>query len=90
MLATSTHDTKRGEDVRARIAAVSELPREWAQDLKRWHTANRRHRVEIDGEYAPDNNEEALIYQTLLGSWPLDPLDDSTARPTCSASRGTW
>ena len=78
MLATSTHDTKRSEDVRARIAAISELPREWAQDLKRWQTANRRHRVEIDGEYAPDHNEEALLYQTLLGSWPLDPLDDTT------------
>ncbi len=80
MLATSTHDTKRSEDVRARLAALSELPREWTQCLRRWHTVNRKHRAEVDGEPAPDRNEEALLYQTLLGSWPLAPLD-STTRP---------
>ena len=78
MLATSTHDTKRSEDVRARLVALSEMPREWAQALRRWHTLNRKHRREIEGEWAPDHHEEALLYQTLLGSWPLEPLNDTT------------
>jgi (1->4)-alpha-D-glucan 1-alpha-D-glucosylmutase len=78
MLATSTHDTKRSEDVRARLAALSELPKEWAQSLRRWHTVNRKHHTEVEGESAPDHNEEALLYQTLLGSWPLEPLDETT------------
>ncbi len=75
MLATSTHDTKRSEDVRTRIAALSELPTEWRKALRRWQTTNRRHKTAIEGESAPDANEEHLIYQTLLGSWPLEPLD---------------
>lgn len=75
LLASSTHDTKRSEDVRARIAVISEMPKEWTQALRRWHTANRGHRVEIDGEIAPDHNEEALLYQTLVGSWPLVEVD---------------
>ncbi len=74
MLATSTHDTKRSEDVRARLAALSELPTEWAQALKRWETANRKFKRDLDGEMAPDPNEEYLLYQILLGSWPLEPL----------------
>ncbi|OYW73246.1 MAG: malto-oligosyltrehalose synthase, partial [Verrucomicrobia bacterium 12-59-8] len=75
MLATSTHDTKRSEDVRARIATLSEMPAEWRKALRRWQTINRRHKRELDGELAPDANEEYLIYQTLLGSWPLAPMD---------------
>lgn len=75
MLATSTHDTKRSEDVRARIAALSELPAEWRKALRRWQTINRRHKREIEGELAPDANEEYFVYQTLLGSWPLEPMD---------------
>jgi len=78
MLATSTHDTKRSEDVRARLAVLSEMPKEWAQALRRWHTGNQKHRSKLDSEWAPDHNEEALLYQTLLGSWPLEPLDDQT------------
>ena len=81
LLATSTHDTKRSEDMRARLAALSETPREWAQAARRWQTANRRHKVKIEGEEAPDANEEFLIYQTLLGSWPFAALDDAS-RPT--------
>lgn len=75
MLATSTHDTKRSEDVRARIAAISELPEDWRKHLQRWRTANRKHKREVDGAVAPDANEEYLLYQTLLGSWPLEGLD---------------
>lgn len=73
MLATSTHDTKRAEDTRARMAALSELPSQWRRSIQRWRTINRKHKTEIDGESAPDANEEYLIYQTLLGSWPLTP-----------------
>ena len=78
LLATSTHDTKRSEEVRARLAALSEIPREWVQALRRWHTVNRKHRTELHDEWAPDHNEETLIYQTLLGSWPLEPLTETT------------
>ncbi|MES2571797.1 MAG: malto-oligosyltrehalose synthase, partial [Verrucomicrobiota bacterium] len=76
LVATSTHDTKRSEDVRARIAALSEMPQEWMEALQRWQSANREHPVEIDGEIAPDSNEEYLLYQTLLGSWPLAPMSE--------------
>ena len=72
MLATSTHDTKRSEDVRARLAAISELPDQWRKAVQRFRTANRKHKRDIDGEQAPDANEEYLIYQTLAGAWPLD------------------
>ena len=76
LLATSTHDTKRSEDVRARIAALSEMPQEWAHAVRRWRTANQRHQRLIEGEQAPDANEQYFLYQTLLGSWPLAPMDD--------------
>jgi (1->4)-alpha-D-glucan 1-alpha-D-glucosylmutase len=76
LLATSTHDTKRSEDVRARIAALSELPEEWSRAVRRWHTMNRKHRREVEGDLAPDRNEEYVLYQTLLGAWPLEGLTD--------------
>jgi (1->4)-alpha-D-glucan 1-alpha-D-glucosylmutase len=69
--ATSTHDTKRSEDVRARLDVLSELPEEWGKILKRWSKWNRPHKPLVDGQPAPDRNDEALIYQTLLGAWPL-------------------
>jgi (1->4)-alpha-D-glucan 1-alpha-D-glucosylmutase len=75
MLSTSTHDTKRSEDVRSRISALSELPREWSAALTRWSRANRRHKREIVGEQAPSRNDEYLLYQVLLGAWPLEPMD---------------
>jgi len=71
--AGSTHDTKRGEDVRARIDVLSELPTEWAERVARWARLNRPHRVELDdGFSAPDPNDEYLLYQTLVGAWPAD------------------
>ncbi len=70
MLATATHDTKRGEDVRARINALSELTAEWADGVQRWSTQNRRHKSEFNGGYAPSENDEYLFYQALLGAWP--------------------
>jgi len=79
MLATSTHDTKRSEDVRARMAAVSEMPEQWRRSLGRWRTLNRRWKRRIDESEAPDGNEEYLLYQTLLGSWPLQPFREMSA-----------
>ncbi len=72
MLATSTHDTKRSEDVRARMAAISELPEQWKRSLGKWRTLNRRWKKTIDEAQAPDPNEEYLLYQILLGSLPLE------------------
>ncbi len=73
MLATSTHDTKRAEDTRARIAALSEMPKEWRRALRSWNALNRKHKGAIEGEssQAPDGNEEYLLYQILLGTWPV-------------------
>jgi (1->4)-alpha-D-glucan 1-alpha-D-glucosylmutase len=71
MLATSTHDTKRSEDVRARLNILSEMPREWSAEVMRWRRMNRaRKRVLGDGRSVPDHNEEYLLYQTLVGTWP--------------------
>jgi (1->4)-alpha-D-glucan 1-alpha-D-glucosylmutase len=67
---TSTHDTKRSEDVRLRIAALSEVPAEWRAHLLMWARANRRHKQEVEGALAPDRNDELLLYQTLIGTWP--------------------
>lgn len=79
LLATSTHDTKRSEDVRARMVAISEIPDVWRRSLGRWRTLNRRWKRQIDESEAPDANEEYLLYQTLLGTWPLQPFLDSEA-----------
>ena len=81
--ATSTHDTKRSEDVRARLNALSELPGAWKQAIARWARANRRGRTTIDGQSYPTRNEEYLLYQTLVGSWPLEPMDADQARVYC-------
>jgi (1->4)-alpha-D-glucan 1-alpha-D-glucosylmutase len=70
MLTTSTHDTKRGEDARMRLNVLSELPREWRDNLTRWSTINKSLKSQISGALIPDNNEEYFIYQTLLGIWP--------------------
>jgi (1->4)-alpha-D-glucan 1-alpha-D-glucosylmutase len=73
---TSTHDTKRSADIRARLNALSELPRDWLRCLMRWREMNRRHQIALDEEATsvPDPNVEYFIYQTLLGAWPLEPL----------------
>src|SRR5881398_1047135 len=72
LLATSTHDSKRSEDVRARMLAISEIPQLWGRSLQKWRTANRRFKKQIDEAEAPDAGEEYLLYQTLLGTWPMD------------------
>jgi (1->4)-alpha-D-glucan 1-alpha-D-glucosylmutase len=72
MNATSTHDTKRSEDVRARIHVLSEMPREWHTRFRRWSAWNRDKRVTVMNRTVPSAAEEMLIYQTLLGAWPLE------------------
>lgn len=67
--ATFTHDTKRSEDVRARINVLSEQPEEWKEALHRWHLLNQSQEI-------PDKNETYLLYQTLIGSWPLEGLNE--------------
>src|SRR6185436_5943340 len=76
MLATSTHDTKLGEDVRARINAISELSTEWGREAARWMRINNAARTVIEGEPAPDRNDEYRFYQALIGCWPLDGAAD--------------
>jgi (1->4)-alpha-D-glucan 1-alpha-D-glucosylmutase len=73
--ATSTHDTKRSEDVRARINVLSEIPEKWRAFITRWCLLNKRKKTMIEGQAAPDRNEEYLLYQTLVGSWPLRGTD---------------
>ena len=85
LLTTATHDTKLGEDVRARINAISELSAEWTREVSRWMRINNAHRTVIDSEPAPDRNDEYRFYQALLGCWPLEgthpiPSPDLAAR----------
>ncbi len=68
--ATSTHDTKRSEDVRARINVLSEIPKEWQERVQKWHRWNRELKQHIDGIESPSRNAEYLLYQTLVGTWP--------------------
>jgi len=75
MVSTSTHDSKRGEDVRARINVLSEIPREWRRHLARWSRINRRRKRRVEDIPAPARNDEYLLYQTLVGTWPLEQPD---------------
>jgi (1->4)-alpha-D-glucan 1-alpha-D-glucosylmutase len=70
MLTTSTHDSKRGEDARARINVLSEMPNEWRAAISRWARANASARTMVGGDPAPERSDEYLFYQALLGSWP--------------------
>jgi (1->4)-alpha-D-glucan 1-alpha-D-glucosylmutase len=77
MTATATHDTKRGEDARARLIALAEIPGEWTSAVARWKILNAPHLV-TDGEMrAPSATFEYMVYQSLLGAWPLDQRDDN-------------
>src|SRR5271169_5692540 len=79
---TATHDTKRGEDARMRLALLSEMPREWGRRVAQWLRLNRSRRSEVEDEVVPDRNVEYLFYQTLLGAWPpgLEPGDTEGTR----------
>jgi (1->4)-alpha-D-glucan 1-alpha-D-glucosylmutase len=72
LLTTATHDTKRGEDVRARINVLSEIPDEWQSALARWRDLNASKKSVVNGQPAPAPNDEYFFYQTLLGAWPAE------------------
>jgi (1->4)-alpha-D-glucan 1-alpha-D-glucosylmutase len=75
MLASSTHDTKRSEDVRARVNVLSEIPAEWYRAIRVWQRLNQDKKVLVAGEAVPSANEEYFLYQTLVGTWPLKPMN---------------
>jgi (1->4)-alpha-D-glucan 1-alpha-D-glucosylmutase len=79
LLATATHDHKRGEDARMRLAVLSEIPDEWESALSRWSRLNAPLKREIEGVMSPDPADEAMLYQTIIGSWPLDLSPDDDA-----------
>ena len=93
LVATATHDTKRGEDVRARINVLSEVPAAWAAEVRRWRALARRFKVDVDGRAAPDANDEYLFYQTLVGAWPAldadEPLETLTERLAAYMEKAT-
>ncbi|HZV47382.1 MAG TPA: malto-oligosyltrehalose synthase [Thermodesulfovibrionales bacterium] len=70
LIATSTHDTKRSEDVRSRMNVLSEIPDEWRKCLISWKKMNKKKKPLVDGQRVPDANEEYHLYQTLIGVWP--------------------
>jgi (1->4)-alpha-D-glucan 1-alpha-D-glucosylmutase len=71
LLTTSTHDTKRSEDVRARLNVLSELPEEWSRQVEHWARLNEGHLSTLDSGRAPSRNDEYLFYQTVVGAWPM-------------------
>lgn len=77
LIASSTHDAKRSEDVRARINVLSEIPAEWRAALVRWKRFNRKRKPVAEGRPVPDPNDEYLYYQTLVGAWPFGTLDEA-------------
>jgi len=72
MLATSTHDTKRGEDARARLAALSLVPEEWIAKVSSWSRILRARRGDLEGTAPPTRNDEYLFFQYLIASWPAE------------------
>ncbi|MEQ5844011.1 malto-oligosyltrehalose synthase [Paraburkholderia acidicola] len=100
LLATATHDHKRGEDLRARLAVLSEIAHDWSATLRRWSTLNAPHRRMPDASagaraasgnesdhWAPGAAAEALLYQTLVGCWPLDLAPNDAAGIEALAER---
>ncbi|MCU7497430.1 MAG: malto-oligosyltrehalose synthase [Ignavibacteria bacterium] len=77
MNATATHDTKRGEDVRARINVLSEIPGEWEERVNAWNKMTSPGKGTLNGEAIPDRNDEYFLYQTLIGSFPFEQTDTS-------------
>ncbi|MGD0229646.1 MAG: malto-oligosyltrehalose synthase [Syntrophorhabdales bacterium] len=88
LITTSTHDSKRSEDVRARISVLSEIPEDWRRRLTKWSQINRKRRVPVDGGYAPDPNEEYFLYQTLVGTWPFETAGDAEYRDYVDRIKG--
>jgi (1->4)-alpha-D-glucan 1-alpha-D-glucosylmutase len=78
MNATTTHDTKRSEDVRARLNVLSEIPGEWRERVESWSRLNAALKPDVRGRPVPDPNEELLLYQTFIGAWPMREADTET------------
>jgi (1->4)-alpha-D-glucan 1-alpha-D-glucosylmutase len=76
LLATSTHDNKRSEDVRARINVLSEIPTDWYRAIRSWQLLNRDKKILIAGDQVPSANDEYFLYQTLVGTWPLRGMNE--------------
>jgi (1->4)-alpha-D-glucan 1-alpha-D-glucosylmutase len=72
LVSTMTHDAKRGEDVRTRIDTLSEYPEEWAKRVRRWSVINRKHKRIWEKRSAPSANDEYMIYQMMVGTWPAE------------------
>jgi (1->4)-alpha-D-glucan 1-alpha-D-glucosylmutase len=91
LLATATHDHKRGEDVRARLAVLSEIPDEWDARVQRWMRLNAMQRRALDDGPAPRPADELMLYQTLVGAWPpgLSP-DDAAGLAGFIGRVGGW
>jgi (1->4)-alpha-D-glucan 1-alpha-D-glucosylmutase len=79
---TSTHDTKRSEDVRARLNVLSELPDRWEAEVNAWHELNQKHKQQSGNHWVPDPNDEYFFYQTLVGAFPFnsDEIPEFTER----------
>ncbi|MEZ5287379.1 MAG: malto-oligosyltrehalose synthase [Vicinamibacterales bacterium] len=88
--ATATHDTKRGEDARARINVLSEIPNEWRDAVHRWTRITRPARSLVDRNPAPDGGDEYLYYQSLLAVWPPEPTDAPIPAAAPRSSRAGW
>ncbi|MDQ4135704.1 MAG: malto-oligosyltrehalose synthase, partial [Pseudomonadota bacterium] len=87
MIATATHDTKRGEDARARLNALSEMPDVWRDALERFERIAAPHVASHDGEEAPDANDRYMLFQALLGAWPVELLEEEAPREAADAFR---
>jgi (1->4)-alpha-D-glucan 1-alpha-D-glucosylmutase len=85
MIATATHDTKRGEDARARLLALSQLTDQWAEALRLWEEIATPHLALVEGVEAPDPNDRMILLQSLLGAWPVDLMDGATDAPAVAA-----
>lgn len=83
MNATSTHDTKHGEDARARIAVLSEIPQQWQDHVKKWSKKNLMYKSSEYSEKIPDANDEYLLYQTIIGTYPLENDDSKFVARIC-------
>lgn len=75
--ATSTHDTKRGEDLRARLNVLSEMPEEWEANIRKWRKINSKKKRTMRGLRVPDKNDEYFLYQTLVGAYPFSQSEQS-------------
>jgi (1->4)-alpha-D-glucan 1-alpha-D-glucosylmutase len=90
MLVVTTHDTKRSADVRSRLDILSEVADEWEESVYRWRRWNRSHRAMGSGRRLPDANTEWLVYQTLVGAWPLELLPEHGARALDPGALAEW